>query len=231
MNVMKPSQLNSRPTLAVGLLLLVSLMLAGCYSPEPDVAGGYPAAYTGASQPPPGLEPVKIPASAQPAPHVNAASPVLRVSDMITIEFFDTPTPIPQYKERIRDDGKLVLPWNVIVQAAGRSVAQLQDDIRSAYVPKFYHHLTVSVKTDDRVYFVDGEVKIPTRQLYQDGLTVLRAIATAGGFTDFANRSRIELRRQNGEIIKIKWKEAMKNPKLDPLVYPNDQIIVHKRVF
>jgi protein involved in polysaccharide export with SLBB domain len=228
---MKLSQLKWPPTLAAGLLLLVSLALAGCYNPESDLAGGYPAAHTGASQPPPGLEPVKIPTAVVQPPAASAASAVLRVGDMITIEFFDTPTPIPQYKERIRDDGKLVLPLNVIVQAAGRTTGQLQDDIRSAYVNKYYNHLTVSVKTDERVYFVDGEVKIPTRQFYQDGLTVLRAIATAGGFTDFANRSRIELRRQNGEIVKVNWKAAMKNPKLDPVVYPNDQIIVHKRIF
>ena len=110
------------------------------------------------------------------------------------------------------------------------SASELQDDIRTAYVPKYYHHLTVSVKTDERVYFVGGEVRIPNRQFYQEGITVLRALDTAGGFTDFANRKNIELRRENGEIIKIDWKKAMRNPKLDPVVYPNDQIIVHKRI-
>jgi protein involved in polysaccharide export with SLBB domain len=225
---MKPSQSMSRPTLAAGLLLLVSLVLAGCYNPEASPAGGLPPGQIGASQPPADLAPVNH-KPLQPVPPVNAVSPVLRADDLITIDWFDTPNPIPQYKQRIRSDGKLVLPLNVTVQAAGRTTGQLQDDIRGAYVPVYYHHLTVSVKTEERVYFVDGEVKIPTRQLYQDGLTVLRAIATAGGFTDFANRNKIELRRENGQIIKVKWKEAMKNPKLDPPVYPNDQIIVHKR--
>jgi protein involved in polysaccharide export with SLBB domain len=60
---------------------------------------------------------------------------------------------------------------------------------------------------------------------------VLRAVATAGGFTDFANRKKIELRRHNGEIIKVNYKDAIKDPRKDPLVYPNDQIIVGKRVF
>ena len=72
-------------------------------------------------------------------------------------------------------------------------------------------------------------VRVPNRQLYQDGVTVLRAIDTAGGFTDFAKRSNIELRRENGQIIKVNWDKAMKDPKMDPIVYPNDQIIVHKR--
>ena len=210
-------------------VLLAGLVLAGCYNPQAG-SGAYPPAQTGASQAPPTLAPVNAPAPSAPPP-VGSTAPVIHVGDMLTIEWFDTQTPIQPYKERIRDDGKLILPLNVTVQAAGRTVAQLQDDIRSAYVPKYYHHLTVSVKTDERVYFVGGEVKIPNRLLFQDGMTVLRAIDTAGGFTDFANRNNIELRRENGQIIKIAWKRAMRNPKLDPPIYPNDQVIVHKRSF
>ena len=212
-------------------LLLAAFVLAGCYNPEAASLGAGTGAQTGAPQATSNtLNPVLIP-TPSPQPSANAISPVLRVGDMVTIEWFDTPTPLPSFKERIRDDGKLVLPLNVTVQAAGRTTGQLQDDIRSAYVPRFYHHLTVSVKTDERVYFVGGEVKVPNRQFYQDGITVLRAVDTAGGFTDFADRKKIELRRNNGEIITIDWKRAMRNPKLDPTVYPNDQIIVHKRWF
>ena len=215
---------------AAVVLLLAGFVLAGCYNPEAASVGTGTVGQTGAPQtsakP---LEPVLIP-TPPPPPPTGTMGPVLRVQDMVTIEWFDTPSPIPQFKERIREDGKLILPLNVTVQAAGRTTAQLQDDIRSAYVPKYYHHLTISVKTDERVYFVGGEVRVPNRQFYQEGITVLRAVDTAGGFSDFANRKNIELRRSNGEIIKVDWKKAMKNPKLDPVVYPNDQIIVHKRV-
>jgi protein involved in polysaccharide export with SLBB domain len=63
-------------------------------------------------------------------------------------------------------------------------------------------------------------------------ITVLRAIDTAGGFTDFANRKNIELRRATtGEKVRVNWHKAIKDPKLDPQVYPNDQIVVHKRFF
>jgi protein involved in polysaccharide export with SLBB domain len=230
---MKSSLFKSRPSLAAGALLLVALVLAGCYNPQATPVGGYPAAQTGAAQSQPyntNMGPPVMPRVPEPAA-ANAAGPRLHVSDLITIEWFDTVNPIPQYRERIREDGKLILPLNVTVQAAGRSVAELQDDIRSAYVPKYYNHLTVSVKTEERVYFVGGEVRVPNRQLYQDGVTVLRAIDTAGGFTDFAKRSNIELRRENGQIIKVNWDKAMKDPKLDPTVHPNDQIIVHKRLF
>ena len=221
---------------AAVMLLLAALLLGGCYNPEAP-KGTDPQAYTGpgpAQFPPhntnmgPPVMPL-VPGGTQGAP-ATGLSPLLRPNDMIIIEWFDTVNPIPQYKERIRDDGKLVLPLNIVVHAAGKTVAQLQDDIRGAYVPKFYHNLTISVKTEERVFFVGGEVRSPNRQYYHDGITVLRAIDTAGGFTDFAHRGKIELRRSNGQIIKVNWKEAMKNPKKDPVVYPDDQIIVHKRI-
>src|SRR5688572_28641484 len=130
MSIMKTSKFK-----AAVALLLVSLVLAGCYNPEADTSlGGYTAGQMGNPPVTPGLEPVKIPTPTTP-PAVNPVSPVLRISDMVTIDWFDTPSPIPQYKERIRDDGKLILPYNIIVQAAGRTTAQLQDEIRSAYVP------------------------------------------------------------------------------------------------
>lgn len=230
MKVMKPSPCKSPSGWAAGVLLLASLLLAGCYNPQATPVGGYPPAQTGASQfPTPGLEPVKIPNP--PSASTNTVTPLLHVGDMVIIDWFDTISPIAQYKERIRDDGKLILPHNIIVQAAGRTTAQLQDDIRKAYVPTLYNHLTVTVKTEERFYFVGGEVRVPNRQYYYGDITVLRAIDTAGGFTDYANRKKIELRRSNGATIKVNWHEAMKDQKKDPVVYPNDQIIVRKRVF
>lgn len=222
-------------SLAAGVMLLAALLLAGCYNPD-DAKGTDPAAYTGpgsAQFPPDNTNmgpPVMTPQGLPGAAPIVGVSPVLRPNDKIIIEWFDTVNQIPQYNERIRDDGKLILPLNIVVHAAGKTVAQLQDDIRKAYVPKFYHNLTISVKTEERVFFVGGEVRMPNRQYFHDGITVLRAIDVAGGFTDFANRNKIELRRTSGEIIKIRWKDAMKNPKKDPVIYPDDQIIVHKRV-
>ena len=56
-------------------------------------------------------------------------------------------------------------------------------------------------------------------------------VDTAGGFTDFANRKNIELRRGTGEKIAINWFKAVKDPGLDKPVYANDQVLVHKRIW
>ena len=103
------------------------------------------------------------------------------------------------------------------------------DDIRKEYVPRYFVRLTPSVKTEERFYFVGGEVKIPNRQVYWGDMTVMRAIDTARRFTDFADRTKIELRRANGQKVIVNWKKVGQDLKLDPPVYPNDQITVPKR--
>jgi protein involved in polysaccharide export with SLBB domain len=115
---------------------------------------------------------------------------------------------------------------NIKVKAAGRTTTELQEDIRKAYVPDLYVNLTATVKAEERFYFVGGEVRNSGRQIYLGEMTVTRAIDTAGGFTDFANRKKIELRRANGETLKVNWNQVRKNPKLDLQVFPNDHITV-----
>lgn len=148
------------------------------------------------------------------------------------LSFTDIPTPMIDQRIQIAEDGTLTLPLNVRVQAMGKNPRQLEQEIRSEYVPKYYKYLTVTIKTEQRAFFVGGEVKVPNRYPYTGhDMTVLRAIQAAGDFSDFANRKKIEIIRESGKKEQINWYKAIKNPKLDLPVYPNDQIIVHKRIF
>lgn len=231
-----------------------SLLLAGCGSlayNDPNVPAGERYFNTGGAHPintavtQPGSTTVTQPgtiAAAQPrAIGVSSNAPIvaggqtsskLGVGDLLTINFSDVPPgsmPAEQ-QHRIGDDGLITLPFNVQVQAAGKTPTQLQKEIRSAYVPYLFVNLTVIVKAQDRYVYVDGEVKIPNRQFHIDGLTVLRAISTAGGFTEFANKKKIEVRRAiGGKTEMVDWYKARKNSKLDLLLYVNDQIYVHHK--
>jgi protein involved in polysaccharide export with SLBB domain len=168
--------------------------------------------------------------SAQPAS--PSSSGVLRAGDLVRVMFSDIPQPPQPIEIRVPEDGRITLPYNITVIATGKSVSQLQEEIRNAYVPKYYVRLTVNIKTEERFYFVGGEVKAPARQIYfGEGMTVLRAIDSVGGFTDFANRKKIELRRADGKVYKVDWSKAIKNANLDLPVYPNDHITVPRRIF
>lgn len=155
----------------------------------------------------------------------------LRVGDLIMINFSDIEKPPQKQEVNIPVSGMITLPFNIHVKADGKTTTQLEKDIRDAYVPSLFVNLTVTVKADQRFYFVDGEVKAARSWPYLGETTVLRAIANAGGFTDFANKKNIELRRQNGQRFFVDYNHALKDPKLDLPVYPNDHIIVKKGIF
>jgi polysaccharide export outer membrane protein len=174
------------------------------------------------------LPPVAVnPSSMVPEP---SSTVVLRPQDRVIVSFGDVPVPPPPIENRIPEDGNIVLPYNLVFKAAGKTPSQLQEEIRQAYVPKFFNRLTVNIKTEDRYFFVGGEVRAPNQRIYSSEMTVLRAIDTAGGFTEYANRKRIELHRADGRKEIINWHNAIKDPvKYDRPIHPNDKITVHKR--
>lgn len=88
---------------------------------------------------------------------------------------------------------------------------------------------TTNLRPDGRFYFVGGEVKVPNRQQYTGPATVLRAIETAGGFTDFANKRKVQLRRADGEVQIVDCTKAAQDAKLDLLVDANDQVFIPKK--
>jgi len=198
-------------------LLLIFLISAGCGTlgredASPGAAGGTnnPAAFV--SDP-------------------TAATDKLRIGDGLRVDFSGLSVLIPSHEEQIKDDGTITLPLIGMVQAAGKTAAELQREIWSLYVPKYYVKLTVVVRTAERFYYVGGEVKMPNRQAYVGGVTVLKAIQSAGDFTDFANKKRVRLMRVNGKIEIIDCNKARKNPKLDLPIYPGDTIHVDRSAF
>ncbi len=156
----------------------------------------------------------------------------LKVGDLVMIHFSDVERPPAKVEVNIPDSGIITLPYNVKIKADGKTTTELENEIRTNYVPALYVTLTVTVRTDMRVYYVDGEVKQTRGALpYVGEVTVLRAIANAGGFSDFANKKNIQLRRLNGESFVVNYFDALKDPAKDLPVYPNDHIIVNKGRF
>jgi polysaccharide export outer membrane protein len=202
------------------LLLAVGLSLTGCSTLDPNppnrfvfeeervTEGVFPGSGTGAGR----------------------YSSILRPGDLIAIAFSDVDKPPPPLTINVPESGVITLPFNVHVQAMGKSTPELEKDIRDSYVPNIYVTLTVSVKVERRAFFVDGEVKAPGRLEYVGEITTLRALSTAGGFTDFANRKKIEVRRSGGHRFVVNWYDALKDQNKDLPIYPGDHIIVMRKV-
>jgi polysaccharide export outer membrane protein len=153
------------------------------------------------------------------------------VGDTVTIDYSGTVDTIPQHVEPIKEDGTITLSLIGPVRALGKTAGELQNEIHDLYVPRYYVRLTVTVSSPQRVFYIGGEVKQPGRQLYIGETTVTKAIQSAGDFTDFANRKKVKLIRQNGEILTVNCVKALQDPTSDPSVYPGDQIQVPRRIF
>lgn len=74
-------------------------------------------------------------------------------------------------------------------------------------------------------YYISGEVRMPATYRLETDMTVLQAIAAAGGVTDKGSTHRIQIKRRgpNGYIVI--------SPKLTDKVEPDDVITVKERIF
>lgn len=216
---------------AVVGLIMGGLSLAGCQSgPQFAEVPGIPGSSASVAETPPATTPAAAASTAAPlaeSPNID----VLHPGDMLLITFADLPTPVSPIEQRVKDDGTITLIENQTFTAANKSRGQLEIEIRERYVPKIFVKMTVSVmhQKDTQFYYVGGEVKSPGRQVYISRLTVLGAIKSAGDFTDYGNRKKVQLTRANGRTFKINCKDALQNPTLDLEVLPGDNINVPRR--
>ena len=156
----------------------------------------------------------------------------ISVDDQVIVMFSGTPEPPTNFQDRVKDDGTINLPLIGNIRADGLTPKELQDQVHAAYVPDYFKRLSVVVRLEERYFFVGGEVRRPDRFPYVGEMTVLQAINTANGFTDFADKRDVVITRSStGRQIKVDCIEAQRNPSKDVPVYPDDNINVPRRLF
>ena len=132
---------------------------------------------------------------------------------------------------QIRPDGKITLPLLGDIAAAGRTPLELREGIAQS-LKQYITEPVVTVMVVESVpptVYVMGEVNSPGPQPLHGQITVLQALATAGGFKDFAKTKDIRILRKTTtgtETIKFNYNDASKGT--GPLMYvrPGDTIIV-----
>jgi polysaccharide export outer membrane protein len=154
-----------------------------------------------------------------------------QAGDLVNVVFSGIEPPPQPHEERIKDDGTITLPLIDQVVATNKTPGELQKEIHDRYVPRFYRNLTITVKSQDQFYYVGGEVRVPNRLPYLGSITVLKAIQSMGGFTDFANKKKVKITRANGHIDSVNCLKALEDPRLDLPVYPGDNIYVPRRLW
>jgi polysaccharide export outer membrane protein len=155
----------------------------------------------------------------------------INVGDSLMVVVGDTPQPVQPIEEHVSESGRITLLHNESFQAAGKKRTDLEKEIHDRYVPDYYKFITITVKILNRFYFVDGEVKAPNRYIYEGNMTVLKAITSAGGFTDFASKRKVRVIRSDKRKETENCIKALDDPKLDLEIFPGDTVHVPRKIF
>ncbi|MDX1666712.1 MAG: polysaccharide biosynthesis/export family protein [Saprospiraceae bacterium] len=85
---------------------------------------------------------------------------------------------------------------------------------------------------NNRVYVL-GAVGGPASLQYREGMTVLDAILSAGGFSDFAKDDSVVIVRKNKEKVRLNIENVLKKQDISAnvAVYPGDYVLVHESLF
>lgn len=126
----------------------------------------------------------------------------------------------------IDSQGIISLPLIQNVRGSGLTVEELERAIAEKLQPDYLKHPRVNVDVlTYRPFYIMGEVKAPGSYPYVSGMTVLNAVALAGGYTYRARTKAVLITRP--ESTGQKLVEA----KPDTAVLPGDVIEVQERFF
>lgn len=170
-------------------------------------------------------------AQAQSASSASTASPafaagsyVLGSMDRVRLKVYGEPDIAGEYE--VDSNGYISVPLAGHIKAAGLTTRQLEQAIASALAKGIVRDPRVNVEVAlYRPYYILGEVKKGGEYPYRLGLTVMDAVASAGGFTYRANENKVYLRRSGAGAEEVYALDA------PILVFPGDNIRIPERYF
>ena len=132
---------------------------------------------------------------------------------------------------QVRPDGKVTLPLLGDLTAAGLTPIELRDAI-TANLREYVTNPTVTVivvEATAATAYVMGEVNHPGAVNLQAPITVMQALALAGGLKDFADAKNIRILRRGAsgeQALTFNYKEAMKSARAPLYLRPGDTVVV-----
>lgn len=122
--------------------------------------------------------------------------------------------------------GFVRLPLIGQLRAGGLAVNEFEDSMKSALEKGYLRDARVSVEVINyRPFYILGQVNRPGEYPYVNGMSVLNAVALAGGYTYRANESNVYLRRRGASEESVVPASQMTR------VQPGDIITVRERFF
>jgi polysaccharide export outer membrane protein len=158
-----------------------------------------------------------------------AESRVLRRGDKVEIALLGIPGS-QILNDKVDGQGYVNLPHIGKVRLEGTTPSEAKVLIQRAYIDGgIYRRIDVGVVPEAYSYYISGEVARPGKYEWSTDMTLLRAIAAAGDYTEYARRSRVDVTRGGEKTTYNTDKiEDLRIP--DPPIKPNDTIKVNRRI-
>lgn len=148
----------------------------------------------------------------------------LGAGDKLRITVFNEETLSGEYE--VDGSGVLALKLIGTIEAGGKTVPEITKAIEEKLKDGYLRNPSVAIEVlNYRPFYVLGEVKEPGKYAYVSGMTVLNAVALAGGYTYRAKQSRVLVIRANDPSKK----EEVADP--NTVIMPGDIIRVPERFF
>ena len=150
----------------------------------------------------------------------------LSVGDMISVTVFGE-REMSLEETRLTDAGTISMPFLGEIKVSGMTVGDLQKYIEDRLRGDYLVDPNVTVRIDEyRKFFVHGEVRRPGGFSFEPGLTLEKAVALAGGFTERASRKEVEVIRED-----TSGNPQTSNYQLKERILPGDIVNVKESFF
>lgn len=149
--------------------------------------------------------------------------------DKLRIEVYKDPQ--LSQSVQVRPDGKITMPLIGDIEATGRTPIEVRDAIAKS-LKEYVTNPTVTVIVVEATVataYVMGEVNHPGAVTLQAPLTIMQALALAGGLKDFADAKNIRVLRKASwgvETISFNYKDAMKSSRAPIYLRAGDTVVV-----
>lgn len=203
------------------LILCLALVASGCGNPEPIQSSSRLTVVEGSNVLPP-PERSDLTAADRPA--------LIGPLDTIQVDVFGIET--LSREMQVDASGRIAMPLAGTIDARGKTAQELAGAIETALRGRYVRNpqVTVNIKSSvSQVVTIDGQVVEPGLYPVTNQMTLMRVIASAKGFSEFARQEDVVILRKVGDrrMAGLYNVAAIRRGAYDdPPVFANDVIIV-----